>query len=173
MPSLVSLGRNRPCLLLVSSRLLRTGAFVHHASGVWGRPEQVWPTPHPCCSAVSRTAPAVAGRFKFIVLVGVVVMGSRREPLAKQVLLGCLPAEVPAVGRGRKEIPQSLSLCPAAGVARSRGQPEQPSKPWGGKLRQSLACFNRSGLTPPSRGRPAASRRPPLTSNVRLQSTPP
>ena len=167
MPSLVSLGRNRPCLLLVSSRLLRTGAFVHHASGVWGRPEQVWPTPHPCCSAASRTVFAIARSVKFIVLVAMVVMGSRRESLAKQVLLGCLLVEAAAVGRSGKEMPQSLSLCPAAGAARSRGQPEQPGLRGGGKLHQLLACFNRSGLTPPSRGRLAASRKPPLTSNVR------
>ena len=38
---------NRPCLLQAWARPLATGAFVHAASGVRGRPEQVCPTPAP------------------------------------------------------------------------------------------------------------------------------
>ena len=58
--SIASLVSNRLRLLLAVQRSLETGAFVHAASGVWRRAEQVCPTPHPCCSVVRATVVAVA-----------------------------------------------------------------------------------------------------------------
>jgi hypothetical protein len=58
--SIASLVSNRLRLLLALQRLLETGAFVHAASGVWRRAEQVCPTPHPCCLVVLASVVAVA-----------------------------------------------------------------------------------------------------------------
>ena len=37
------------------------GAFVHHASGICGRPEQVWPTAYPCRSMPKPTPSSSPG----------------------------------------------------------------------------------------------------------------